>query len=86
MEAQECGMINEQTMERMLEYLTELYLTVDKYPHFIQGFWGVPSPDYYLKIQSKQELYGRIKQLGQLLNAKAISVTQGSTEITVELL
>jgi len=78
--------INEKVLENMLSYLTELYLSVDKFPHKIQGFWDVPCPPYSLVINSKEELYGRMKQLGQLLNAKAMTITQDNTEITVELI
>ena len=91
--------LNDAILENMLSYLTEIYLSVDKYPHKIVGFAGtssfgsewdsiahdVPCPEYSLTISSKEELYGRMKQLGQLLNAKAMTVTQGSAEITVEL-
>jgi hypothetical protein len=78
--------INEQVLENMLSYLTELYLRVQTYPHKIQGFYDVPCPPYSLVINSKEELYGRMKQLGQLLNAKAMTITQDNTEITVELI
>ena len=78
--------LNEAILENMLSYLTELYLRVDTYPHTMQGFWDVPNPSYSLTINSKEELYGRMKQLGQLLNAKAMTVKQDNTEITVELI
>ena len=81
-----CMVVSDETLENMLSYLTELYLTVNTYPHKIIGFWDVPCPEYSRLINSKEELYGRMKQLGQLLNAKAISVKQGSAEITVELI
>jgi hypothetical protein len=78
--------LSEPILENMLSYLTELYLRLNKYPHKIQGFYDVPCPDYSLTINSKEELYGRMKQLGQLLNAKAMTVRQDNTEITVELI
>lgn len=77
--------MDEQILENMLTYLTELYLTVNEYPHKIQGFYDVPCPNYVLTIQSKDELYGRMKQLGQLLNTKDITVKIDGREITVEL-
>lgn len=76
---------DEQTIKNMLTYLCELYVSISTYPHTIKGMYDIPNPKYITIIQSKDELIGRIKQLGQLLNARLVMVDIDTKQITLDL-
>lgn len=46
---------------------------------------GIPKTSYWAKFNSREELWGRIRMLGQLCNAEVLKASDGDNTIEIRL-
>ena len=76
----------EKTLMRYLEHLVGFYMNPNReYPFKIGIIFGIPLFKWANLIDSKEDLFGRIKAYAQILGIDEINTKKGSSMITLKL-